>query len=600
MAKTIIDFLLRPLFRYPRTLIFCSLLLWLPGVFQKNAFFVVWRVTYTAQNYFASFFIFYIVCCLALFLSRTNHYIEKGIIGMAHFVAYAVLFWELSLFVLFDCQTNANVFQLIDETNPQESFEFIEGYLVSLNFLIICCVPLIIALLEIKFLILLKFLDDFINKFFVKIKFVFKLFLLVIVGLSGSAFFYNLQFYSLDFREDWKKVDYKCVKLFPVFYIYQSFSQFFQERDLFEESSLSNENIVVDKVDSIPKTIVLIIGESFNRHHSSLYGYSLKTNPKLATLENLFVFKDVIAPMNATSDVFRDFLSMASIDESRKWYQAPFFPAIFNRAGFNVVFYSNQFVAQANMNTYDASCGFFNHPSLAPKLFDYRNEEKYEYDGDLLEAYRKQRMRIESDSLNLIIFHLFGQHVLHEKRFPQNFTFFTGKDYAFRTELNDRQKQEVANYDNATLYNDSIVYEIMKMYENQNAIVVYFSDHGDEVNDYRLHVGRSRGLHIIGAPGLHCQLDIPFLIWMSNKWRENNPDDEMRIRNHINSRFVIDDVSHLLLDLAGIETPYYNSKRDLISADYNESRIRIIQALASDPVDYDSICGKYGDWKIGF
>ena len=57
MAKTIIDFLLRPLFRYPRTLIFCSLLLWLPGVFQKNAFFVVWRVTYTAQNYFASFFI---------------------------------------------------------------------------------------------------------------------------------------------------------------------------------------------------------------------------------------------------------------------------------------------------------------------------------------------------------------------------------------------------------------------------------------------------------------------------------------------------------------------------------------------------------------
>lgn len=589
----------KPIKTYPRTVVFCSLLLWIPSAFANDLFHFGWRLILNLPHLLLTLFVVYLFCCVSLFVFRINKKSMRLILCLIHIFAYGIFFLELFLFILFDCKTNANIFQLIDETNFQETSEFVKGYLLNAKFAIVCGIPLLIAVLEfysLKFLSVVKKRMKFRWQVSEKI-FVEGITLLVLI--SGCYFLYNLQYFSLDFRENWKKAGSVCQS--PVFYVFQAVSQFVQERDLFEESAKSNENIVIEHVDNSPKTIVLVIGESFNRHHSSLYGYPLKTNHKLESLENLYIFDDVIAPMNATSDVFRDFLSLASIDEkNRMWYQAPLFPAVFKKAGYNVVFYSNQFVAETGMSTYDASCGFFNHPSIAPKLFNHKNENKFSYDGELLDYYKKNRSTIESDSLNLVMFHLYGQHVTPESRYPQDRSFFTEKDYVYRKELNNKQKKEVANYDNATLYNDSIVYEIIQMYKNENAAVVYFADHGDEANDYRLHKGRSRGLDVIGAPGLHCQLDVPFFIWMSEKWKERYPNDENRINKHLHNRFITDDVPHVLLDLARIKTPLFNSKRSLINDEYNENRKRIITPLASKPVDYDSVCTKYGNWKIGF
>ena len=41
------------------------------------------------------------------------------------------------------------------------------------------------------------------------------------------------------------------------------------------------EKIKVENSDQHAPLIVLVIGESFNKYHSSLYGYELKTNPLL-------------------------------------------------------------------------------------------------------------------------------------------------------------------------------------------------------------------------------------------------------------------------------------------------------------------------------
>jgi len=588
----------KPICAFPRTFIFCSLLLWIPSAFANDLFHFGWRLIYNLRHLFFTLFVVYLFCCISLFVFRISKKMMTLVLSLTHIFAYGIFFLEFFLFVLFDCKTNANIFQLVDETNFKETSEFVRGYLLNVKFAVVCGIPLLIALLELY--------SKKIFVYYKKMKFrrlvdgrYFHTGLALLVIISGFYFLYNLQYFSLEFRENWKKAE--MVGENPIFYIFQAVSQFVQERNLFDESAKSNENIVIEHVDKSPKTIVLVIGESFNRHHSSLYGYPLKTNPKLESIENLYVFDDVIAPMNATSDVFRDFLSFASIDEkNRLWYHAPLFPAVFKKAGYNVVFYSNQFVAEAGMSTYDASCGFFNHPSIASKLFNHKNGEKFSYDGDLLDFYKKNRSTVESDSLNLIMFHLYGQHVTPESRYPQDRSFFTIKDYDYRHELNDKQKKEVANYDNATLYNDSIVYEIIQMYKNKNAVVIYFADHGDEANDYRLHKGRSRGLNVIGAPGLHCQLDVPFFIWLSEKWKNRYPNDETRVKKHLHSKFITDDIPHILLDLARIESPLYSSKRSLISDEYNENRKRIITPLASKPVDYDSICIKHGKWKIGF
>ena len=46
-----------------------------------------------------------------------------------------------------------------------------------------------------------------------------------------------------------------------------------------------------------PQNVVMLIGESFSKSHSSLYNYDKETNPKLSTLKDslLFVYKDILS-----------------------------------------------------------------------------------------------------------------------------------------------------------------------------------------------------------------------------------------------------------------------------------------------------------------
>ena len=44
----------------------------------------------------------------------------------------------------------------------------------------------------------------------------------------------------------------------------------------------------------------------------------------------------------------------------------------------------------------------------------------------------------------------------------------------------DAQRKVLSHYDNATLYNDSIVAEIVKRFQKEDAVIIYVPDHGEE------------------------------------------------------------------------------------------------------------------------
>lgn len=78
------------------------------------------------------------------------------------------------------------------------------------------------------------------------------------------------------------------------------------------------------------------------------------------------------------------------------------------------------------------------------------------------------------------------------------------------------------------------------MFRDRVSAVVYFADHCDEAYDFKDHVGRAIGLHLLGPTGLQAQLVVPFMIWLSDSWKENYPDDELQIRIHLHEPFVLD------------------------------------------------------------
>ena len=97
------------------------------------------------------------------------------------------------------------------------------------------------------------------------------------------------------------------------------------------------ENIDNSHVDSCSFTspeIVLIIGESYNKHHSQLYGYDKETTPKQMLHMNegrLIPFSNAIAQWNLTSDAFRTLMSTDVATDENKWYGYPLFTVLFRK-----------------------------------------------------------------------------------------------------------------------------------------------------------------------------------------------------------------------------------------------------------------------------
>ncbi len=176
----------------------------------------------------------------------------------------------------------------------------------------------------------------------------------------------------------------------------------------------------VDSCSFTSPNIVLVIGESYNRHHSQLYGYGKETTPRQVERERrgeLIKMEDAVSPWNLTSYVFKHLFSMYAVGDAGDWCDYPLFPELFRRAGYHVTFITNQFLPKAKEAVYDFSGGFFlNNETLSRAMFDTRNTQLHDYDGGVLSEYDK--LGKAGGEHRLIILHLMGQHVKYASRVP--------------------------------------------------------------------------------------------------------------------------------------------------------------------------------------
>lgn len=329
--------------------------------------------------------------------------------------------------------------------------------------------------------------------------------------------------------------------------------------------------------------IVVIIGESYNKHHAALYGYGLPTTPRLserAKRGELIVFDDVISPWNITSNAFRAFLSTQSADEGGRWTEGVLFPALFKRAGFKVAFLSNQFFHTVSQGSIDFNGSFFlNDTQMENLCFDHRNVFRSKNDGTILSLLKG----FTPGERNLYLFHLWGQHMEYDHRYPSDQTTFTHHDIP-RPDLSKSQRETVAHYDNATRWNDEVVDRILRNFANEDAVVVYFSDHGEEVYDGSISLYGRIHDEQPSAEVIRHEYEVPFMIWGSRKFRRLHPGLFERIQTAQHHPFSHDDLPHLLLGLAGIKTAYYKAHRDPLSPKFRPQR-----RLLRGNINYDEV-----------
>ncbi len=94
-------------------------------------------------------------------------------------------------------------------------------------------------------------------------------------------------------------------------------------------------------------------------------------------------------------------------------------------------------------------------------------------------------------------------------------------------------------------------------------------DNGEEVYDFRDFVGHSND------NVSRYMVEIPFLIYISDKFKEKYPEIVKKIEKSLNNPYMTDDLIHTILDIAGIKTPEFDETRSVINEQFNANRKRV-------------------------
>lgn len=347
-----------------------------------------------------------------------------------------------------------------------------------------------------------------------------------------------------------------------------------------DKPSISNNTDSLD--------VVFVIGESYIKTHAGIYGYPLNTTPNMIKEQKehrLFAFTDVVSPIGSTSHAMKNMLSVNDLLSKEDWNQRPLFPSLFKKANFKVFFWDNQLNDSTSFYAFTLNSLIFDK-TIKHACYDQTNRPLMGYDGALIDDFFKNKQ--PDGKNNLVIFHLWGQHVDANSRFPhtRQFERFTYKDIPNKAKyLDNAKRQDIANYDNATLYNDYVIGKIFNLYRNKNAVVVYLSDHGEEEYDYRDSKGRKHCSKEQTPQWLKYVNCVPFVIWCSDSYQAKHPEVVKEISNALHRPFMTDQVSQVLFHLAGMRSRYHKPANDILSPCYKARKRILLNGLCFD--DYD-------------
>lgn len=315
--------------------------------------------------------------------------------------------------------------------------------------------------------------------------------------------------------------------------------------------------------------VVIIIGESLRRDYMHCYGYPLSNTPHLDSLitsGNIAQFWNVTSPSTNTIASLTEVLTLKTIQQQGSWHQYPTLTNILSRCNYTTYWASNQECVGSPLQPLNTIAKLADETTfIQSRSLDGDNEvsgTKPSYDEGLFPHLHY------SDSKHPHIaqfIHLLGSHLDYRKRYPESFARFTAED--IRKVSGQGAPAMIAQYINTIYYNDYVVSEIIKRYQDQPTLLFYFSDHGEALYDVP---GKP---DFIGHSVAHrSNVEIPFLVYVSPSLQQRAPELLPLIRSRRDVPFVNDLFTNSLLQLLGIQTKYSDPRLELFSEGYDQSR----------------------------
>lgn len=332
------------------------------------------------------------------------------------------------------------------------------------------------------------------------------------------------------------RVRYNTLKVRAPFSLYYASKQYLAERQEITTQRLMLGHNAGVEADSI--TVVMVIGEALRADHVQLNGYHRETMPRMGEL-GVYSLPHVYSPYTHTAQSLMYMLTRADSIDSSPMYGESSFIDIFKSAGFETIWLGNQNpVKTFRFFVNECHSSYINKPQLS----DYSNTPRY--DSDLIPHW--ENFLTNDAPKKLAIIHMAGNHWWYNKNYPDTFAVF--QPVLTNKVISPANRERMINsYDNATLFSDYVLGEMIDQIEDDNAMLIFLADHGQSFGE------EGKWMH---ANDTEAEKNPACFIWLSDAYKHNYPQRvkylEQNRTKHWNTSFLF----HSMLQGSSISSPY--------------------------------------------
>ena len=497
--------------------------------------------------------------------------LETATIFIPYFLDCALLFY-------FHRSYNYDISQSIFASNPQEAWEFI----TSLGFRLLLMIPTALLGLFATFLFAFKLLRKYKNHRSLHWLLQPSRSLIVVSVFTWSciALLQSYRGLSRNFEEN-QPYSTSIDRFYWTTYAVLRDRQDLSKHLLEMKSPEHFKGLTHHPTLGAPLKVVVILGESARADLMSAYGYERPTTPWLDSISKngneVVLFNDVCSSGPNTIMSSQRIFTFWNNTPNKAWYNYPNLTNVLAHAG-----YYTQWITQQNpQNMYAIERLFANSAHKLYKTHRYTSLYKIKdsslsamaYDEALLPAlhrYDSQHATHVNNKNNVFtMVHLMGSHQNYSERYPPAFDFFKAKD--MKECLTEDAKQQKAAYLNSLRYTDHLLEKMIKLYSSQRALVFYFSDHGEMIDE-----PQQPGYFGHGTNVDHPTIDIPFFVYASPQLRKEHPELWERIKKAQFRPISTAWFTNSLTSLLGIRTKYNDERYNFFSDKFaNPTRIAV-------------------------
>jgi glucan phosphoethanolaminetransferase (alkaline phosphatase superfamily) len=294
-----------------------------------------------------------------------------------------------------------------------------------------------------------------------------------------------------------------------------------------------------------PLDVVLVVGESARADRFGTGDGAPRTSPRLARLEGLVSFGDVVSHATATRLAVPRIVTGVVPAPLASVTAQPSVVAAFREAGYRTWWISNH----STVGAHDSTIAPYAEEAHVRRFVNAGSAVRQSaLDGALVPEL--DRALSTTAERRFIVLHMLGSHFNYRYRYPDAFDRFKPsieRDQA--TSIFDvAHRDAIRNaYDNSVLYTDHVLAEMIAVLERtgRDSVLLYVSDHGQVLFE---------GMCGKAGHGVPSALAyrVPMLVWLSPGVRRHRPDAYANLVAHRTAPLTLESVAPTLLDLGSV------------------------------------------------